>query len=193
MKYAILIGDGMSDTPLKELGGKTPLEAARTPNMDYLAQNGECGWVNNVPAGMPPGSDVAAMSIFGYDPQKLYTGRGPLEAASLGVKLNKGDVAFRCNLVTINDGLMDSFTAGHISTEEAAHTRIVHAGAEVVEAGQVVELLTGVQEVGLRGAGVAVQLAEGSVGVAVNDGAGVVGLHFVTEIAGCFGTISGRD
>ena len=119
MKYAILIGDGMSDTPLKELGGKTPLEVAKTPNLDYLAQNGVCGWVNNVPSGMPPGSDVAAMSIFGYDPKKDYSGRGPLEAASLGVKLKKDEVAFRCNLVTVKDGLMNSFTAGHISTEEA--------------------------------------------------------------------------
>ena len=119
MKYIILIGDGMSDYPLKELGGKTPLEAAKTPNMDFLAQNGECGFVQNVPAGMPPGSDVAAMSIFGYDPKKYYTGRGPLEAASLGVKLKKNEVAFRCNLVTVKDGKMDDFTAGHISNEEA--------------------------------------------------------------------------
>jgi len=119
MKYLILIGDGMSDYPLKELGGKTPLEAAKTPNMDFLAQNGECGWVQNVPSGMSPGSDVAAMSIFGYDPKKYYTGRGPLEAASLGVKLKKNEVAFRCNLVTVKDGKMDDFTAGHISTEEA--------------------------------------------------------------------------
>ncbi|MFA4967436.1 MAG: cofactor-independent phosphoglycerate mutase [Candidatus Margulisiibacteriota bacterium] len=120
MKYLVLIGDGMSDLPLKELGGKTPLEAAKTPNMDFLAQNGTCGWVNNIPKGMTPGSDVAATSIFGYDPKKSYTGRGPLEAASLGVKLKKGDVAFRCNLVTVKDGKMDDFTAGHISTEEAA-------------------------------------------------------------------------
>jgi len=119
MKYLVLIGDGMSDYPVKELGGKTPLEAAKTPNMDFLAQNGECGWVQNVPSGMSPGSDVAAMSIFGYDPKKYYTGRGPLEAASLGVKLNKNEVAFRCNLVTVKDGKMDDFTAGHISNREA--------------------------------------------------------------------------
>jgi 2,3-bisphosphoglycerate-independent phosphoglycerate mutase len=118
-KYLVLIGDGMSDYPLKELKGKTPLQAAKTPNMDYLAQNGTCGWVSNIPEGMAPGSDVAAMSIFGYDPKKFYTGRGPLEAASLGVKLKKGDLAFRCNLVTIRDGKMEDFTAGHISTEEA--------------------------------------------------------------------------
>ena len=119
MKYLVLIGDGMSDLPLKELKGKTPLQVAKTPNMDYLAQNGLCGWVNNVPNGLPPGSDVASMSIFGYDPAKYYTGRGPLEAASLGVKLSKDDVAFRCNLVTVKDGKMKDFTAGHISTPEA--------------------------------------------------------------------------
>jgi len=119
-KYLVLIGDGMSDYPLKELGGKTPLEVANTPNMDFLAQNGQCGWVQNVPSGMPPGSDVAAMSIFGYDPKKYYTGRGPLEAASLGIKLKKNEVAFRCNLVTVKDGKMDDFTSGHISTDEAA-------------------------------------------------------------------------
>jgi 2,3-bisphosphoglycerate-independent phosphoglycerate mutase len=120
MKYLVLIGDGMSDYPLKELGGKTPLEAAKTPNMDFLAQNGQCGWVSNVPSGLSPGSDVAAMSIFGYDPKKYYTGRGPLEAASLGIELKKNEVAFRCNLVTVKNGKMEDFTAGHISTKEAA-------------------------------------------------------------------------
>jgi len=119
MKYFVVIGDGMSDLPLKELGGKTPLEAASTPNMDYIAKYGVCGWTKNVPSGMTPGSDVAAMSIFGYDPKKGYTGRGPLEAASLGVRLGEKDIAFRCNLVTIGDGKMKDFTAGHISTDEA--------------------------------------------------------------------------
>ena len=119
MKYFVIIGDGMSDLPLKELGGKTPLEAANTPNLDYIAQYGVCGWTKNIPAGMTPGSDVAAMSIFGYDPKEGYTGRGPLEAASLGVKLGENDVAFRCNLVTLKDGSMKDFTAGHISTDEA--------------------------------------------------------------------------
>ena len=119
MKYLVLIGDGMSDLPVKELKGKTPLEAAQTPNMDFMAQQGDCGWTLNVPAGLPPGSDVAAVSIFGYDPRKCYTGRGPLEAASLGVRLKKGEVAFRLNLVTVKDGRMDDFTSGHISTAEA--------------------------------------------------------------------------
>ncbi|MBI5400342.1 cofactor-independent phosphoglycerate mutase [Candidatus Saganbacteria bacterium] len=118
-RYLVLIGDGMSDRPLKELGEKTPLEAAKTPNLDFLAQNGICGWANNVPKNFPPASDVANLSIFGYDPQKYYTGRGPLEAASLGVKINKNKIAFRCNLVTVADGRMKDFTAGHIETEEA--------------------------------------------------------------------------
>ena len=119
MKYLVLIGDGMADYPLKQLRGKTPLAAARTPNMDFLARNGLCGRVRNIPAGMEPGSDVAAVSIFGYEPQKYYTGRGPLEAASLGVKLGKNEVAFRCNLVTIKNKKMESFTAHHIGSAEA--------------------------------------------------------------------------
>lgn len=109
----------MSDKPLKRLKGKTPLEAARTPNMDHIAKGGICGWANNVPKGMHPGSDVAGMSIFGYNPKKYYSGRGPLEAASLGVKLKKGDIAFRCNLVTVKGRKMKDFTAGHIGTGEA--------------------------------------------------------------------------
>ncbi|MBN2057970.1 MAG: cofactor-independent phosphoglycerate mutase [Candidatus Saganbacteria bacterium] len=117
-RYLVLIGDGMSDWPLKELGGRTPLAAARTPNLDFLARNGRCGWVSNVPKGLPPASDVANMSIFGYDPKKYYTGRGPLEAASLGIKLGKSEVAFRCNLVTVKDRRMKDFTAGHINTAE---------------------------------------------------------------------------
>lgn len=119
MKYIVLIGDGMSDVPIKKISGKTPLEVAHTPHFDFLAQNGICGWTNNVPKGMNPGSDVAAMSIFGYNPKKIYTGRGPLEAESLGVKLKDGQVAFRCNLVTVRNGLMEDFTAGHISNREA--------------------------------------------------------------------------
>ncbi len=119
MKYIVLIGDGMSDHPLKELKGKTQLEAAKTPNMDLIAQNGITGWTKNVPVGMEPASDVANMSIFGYDPKKYYSGRGPLEAASLDVKLAEDEVAFRCNLVSIKDGKMKDFTAGHIRTKEA--------------------------------------------------------------------------
>ena len=119
MKYVILVGDGMADLPLPELNGKTPLEAAKTPNMDQIAKEGIAGWVKNIPSGMQPGSDVASLSVFGYDPTKDYTGRAPLEAASMGVELDKDEVAFRCNFVTIENGVMRDFTAGHISSEEA--------------------------------------------------------------------------
>lgn len=134
MKYIILLGDGMSDYPLTELGGKTPLQAARTPNMDYLAAHGSVGLAKTVPAGLPPGSDVANLSVFGYNPVECYTGRAPLEAASIGVALHKDDVAMRCNLVTLENGAaglyMKDFSAGHIKTEQA--TKIIqHLGAEL--------------------------------------------------------------
>jgi 2,3-bisphosphoglycerate-independent phosphoglycerate mutase len=122
MKYLVLIGDGMADRPLQELGGKTPLMAARTPNMDALAQRGEVGLARTIPSGLPKGSEIANLSIFGYDPKRYYTGRGPLEAASIGVKLGPEDVAFRLNLVTLGviggSVIMEDYSAGHISTEE---------------------------------------------------------------------------
>ncbi len=120
MKYIILIGDGMAGRPLAELGGKTTLEAAHTKNIDRLLRKGKTGLVQNVPDGMAPGSDVACMSIFGYDPKKNFPGRGALEAAAQGIKLGKHDVAFRCNLVSIADNKMQDFTAGHIETKEAS-------------------------------------------------------------------------
>jgi 2,3-bisphosphoglycerate-independent phosphoglycerate mutase len=119
MKYVILVGDGMADRPLPQLKGKTPLEAAKIPNMNWIARNGICGLVNTVPKGLKPGSDVANLSIFGYDPRKCYSGRGPLEALNRGIKLGKNDVAFRCNLVRIEKGKMADYSAGHISTAEA--------------------------------------------------------------------------
>ncbi|MFH0925885.1 MAG: cofactor-independent phosphoglycerate mutase [bacterium] len=119
MKYVILVGDGMADYKIKELGNKTPLQAAITPNMDYIAKNGVIGMVNNTPKGMPVGSDVANLSVLGYEPEKYYTGRAPLEAVNIGVKLDKNDVAYRCNFVFIEDNIMKDFSAGHISTEEA--------------------------------------------------------------------------
>ena len=119
MKYIVLIGDGMADWPLRELDGQTPLQVAKTPNMDFLAKYGATGLARTVPKGMNPGSDIANMSIIGFDPKKYYSGRGPLEAASLGVNLKSGEVAFRCNLVTIKNDCMHDFTAGHISTSEA--------------------------------------------------------------------------
>lgn len=126
MKYIVIVGDGMADRPLKELGGKTPLQKASTPNMDKLAGRGISGRVRTVPAGMHPGSDVANLSILGYDPHKYYSGRAPLEAASIGVKLGRSDVAFRCNLVTLKynrsrtRAIMEDYSSGHITTEEAA-------------------------------------------------------------------------
>jgi len=122
MKYIILLGDGMADWPLKELGGRTPLEYAHTPHMDRIAREGTLGIIDTIPAGFSPGSDVAIMSLLGYDPVEFYTGRGPLEAANMGVQLGADDIAFRCNLVTLQgkeEYMMEDFTAGHISTEEA--------------------------------------------------------------------------
>lgn len=119
MKYVVIVGDGMPDLPLNELQGKTPLEAASTPNMDFIASNGFCGVANFIPETLPPGSDVANLSLFGYDPLKYFTGRGPLEAASMGVELKKDDVAFRMNLVNLENGVMNSYSAGHISTADA--------------------------------------------------------------------------
>ncbi|OQB11232.1 MAG: cofactor-independent phosphoglycerate mutase [Candidatus Omnitrophica bacterium ADurb.Bin205] len=119
MKYIVLVCDGMADYPVKELAGRTPIEAARTPNMDFIAKHGRIGRVRTVPAGFTPGSDIAQVSIFGYDPKKYYTGRGPLEAANLGVELEEDDVAFRCNLITASGDILRDYSAGHISSREA--------------------------------------------------------------------------
>jgi 2,3-bisphosphoglycerate-independent phosphoglycerate mutase len=123
MKYIVLLGDGMSDYPLEEKGGKTPLEISQTPSMDSIANQGMIGLVKTIPDGIPPGSDVANLSVLGYDPSLYYTGRAPIEAASIGVPLGADDVAFRCNLVTLNgegDNLfMYDYSAGHISTDAA--------------------------------------------------------------------------
>jgi len=119
MKYAVLIGDGMADYPIEKLGGRTILQAARTPAMDSIAARGRTGLAQTVPDGFPPGSDVANMSIIGYDPAAYYSGRAPLEAASMGVALEADDVAFRCNLITIENGMIKDYSAGHISSDEA--------------------------------------------------------------------------
>lgn len=119
MKYAIIIPDGAADEPQPSLGGKTPLEAAHTPAMDALAARGRVGLTNHVPDSLPPGSEVACMSLMGYDPLEFFTGRAPLEAAAQGIVLGPCDTAVRCNLVTIRDRVMEDFTAGHVSTEEA--------------------------------------------------------------------------
>lgn len=122
MKHIILLGDGMADYPLAALGGKTPLEFSRTPNMDRLAAEGTLGLIDTIPAGFSPGSDVANLAVLGYDPCLCYSGRGPLEAANIGVPIGTRDVAFRCNLVTLhgnqNECMLD-FTAGHIHSETA--------------------------------------------------------------------------
>jgi len=123
MKYIILVGDGMGDRPIAELGGKTPLAHAKTPAMDRIASQGELCLVRTVPEGFPPGSDVANLSLLGYLPHECYSGRAPLEAASLGVSLAPDEIAFRCNLVTLrfeeDRVFMEDYSSGHISTQEA--------------------------------------------------------------------------
>jgi 2,3-bisphosphoglycerate-independent phosphoglycerate mutase len=118
-KYAIIIPDGAADEPIERLGNKTALEAADIPNMDKISMQGRQGIVRTVPAGMEPGSDVAQMSLLGYDPQRYYSGRAPIEAAARDIKLSADDWVFRCNLITIADGKMADHSAGHISTKEA--------------------------------------------------------------------------
>ncbi|MBI3302925.1 MAG: cofactor-independent phosphoglycerate mutase [Deltaproteobacteria bacterium] len=125
MKYVVLQGDGMADWPVAELGNKTPLEYARTPNMDRIASLGLLGLTHTIPDGYPSGSDVGTMSLLGYDPRRYHTGRSPIEAASMGVELGPDDIAFRCNLVTLGTGpdgaeIMVDFAADHISSLEAA-------------------------------------------------------------------------
>ncbi|MGO8945277.1 MAG: cofactor-independent phosphoglycerate mutase [Syntrophobacteraceae bacterium] len=145
-KFIILVGDGMGDYPLDRLGGLTPLEAARTPNLDRLVRIGTLGIVQTIPAGMEPGSDVANMSLLGYDPAVYHTGRGPLEAASIGVRLEPDEVAFRCNLVFLSEDeagnvVMADYSAGHISTPEA-HEIIVSLQSAV--SGSALKLYAGV-------------------------------------------------
>lgn len=118
-KIVVLVGDGMGDYPVEELGGRTPLQAANIPHIRRLAAAGEVRMVQTVPrSGLPPGSDVANLSLLGYKPEDYYTGRAPIEAAGAGIPLAPNDVAFRCNLVTITNGRMDDYSAGHISSEE---------------------------------------------------------------------------
>ena len=127
MKYIVILCDGMADEPLDKLDGKTPLEAARTPNMDRLAKSAEIGMARTVPEGMAPGSDTANLSVIGYDPRKYYSGRSPLEALSIGADMRSDDVSFRCNLVTLSeaeeqyeDHTILDHSSGEISTEDAA-------------------------------------------------------------------------
>lgn len=118
MKYVIVIPDGCADEPQESLGGKTPLQAAYKPHMDRIAQTGVVGRSNNVPAGLTPASDVATLSLFGYDPLQVYTGRAPLETVAMGLRLGAGDWAIRCNLVHVDREEMRDFTSGHITSED---------------------------------------------------------------------------
>lgn len=126
MKYAVILCDGMADYPVPQFDGRTPMMLAKKPNIDRLAQKGEVGLVRTVAEGLKPGSDVANLSVMGYDPKKYYTGRSPLEAVSMDVPMNETDIAFRCNLVTLSDEenysdkTMVDYCAGDISSEEAA-------------------------------------------------------------------------
>ena len=125
MKYVLVLGDGMADEPIEELGGKTPLEYAKTPVMDELAAHGEIGMVHTIPEGMKPGSDTANLSVMGYDPVKFYSGRSPLEALSIGVPMKDTDISYRVNIVTLDDAepfekktILDH-SSSEISTEDS--------------------------------------------------------------------------
>jgi 2,3-bisphosphoglycerate-independent phosphoglycerate mutase len=125
MKYIVMLGDGMADRPIKELGGKTPLQKAFKPNMDKLSSEGITGKIRTIPKDFHPGSDIANLSILGYNPSVYYSGRAPLEAASIGINLGKDDIAYRCNLVSLKfnkdktKAVMEDYSSGHITTEEA--------------------------------------------------------------------------
>jgi 2,3-bisphosphoglycerate-independent phosphoglycerate mutase len=119
MKYLVLVPDGCADEPLAELDGRTPLEAAHMPHLARLASSAEVGLAEVIPPGLPPGSDVGNLAILGYDPAEYHTGRAPIEAAAMGVELTPGEVAFRCNLVTVVDDVMVDFAAGHVTSEQS--------------------------------------------------------------------------
>lgn len=120
MKYIIILGDGMADEPIKELENKTPLQVAHKPAIDHLATIGNCGMVNTIPKGFTPGSEIANMAVLGYDVPKVFEGRGSLEAASMGIPIENGEMAMRCNLICIENERIKNHSAGHISNEEAA-------------------------------------------------------------------------
>lgn len=120
MKYIIVLGDGMADEPIEALENKTPLQAVSKPAIDWVAAHGRSGMLATVPAGFAPGSEIANLSVLGYDVPKVFEGRGSLEAASMGVKIEDGEMAMRCNLITIEDGKIKNHSAGHISNAEAA-------------------------------------------------------------------------
>jgi 2,3-bisphosphoglycerate-independent phosphoglycerate mutase len=119
MKYLIILGDGMADEPIEDYGGKTPLQMAKKPHIDWLAKNGKTGMLKTIPESMHPGSEIANLSVLGYDVESVFEGRGVLEAASMGVNLRPGDLAMRCNLICVEDEKIKTHSAGHISTSEA--------------------------------------------------------------------------
>ncbi|HTY75825.1 MAG TPA: cofactor-independent phosphoglycerate mutase [Candidatus Nanoarchaeia archaeon] len=141
MKYLLIVGDGMADYPIPELGGKTPLQVAHKPNMDTLAAKGRSGLIKNVPNDMHPGSETAILSLLGYDPHLYCTGRGPLEAPARGIKLGKADAAFRCNLITQKEGRIIDYSAGHITTGEAE--QLIEAIRKAFEKSGKVEFYSG--------------------------------------------------
>jgi 2,3-bisphosphoglycerate-independent phosphoglycerate mutase len=120
MKYILIIGDGMADYKIPKLGNLTPLQVANKPNIDKITTIGRSGLLKTIPEGLKSGSDVAILSVLGYDPKKVFTGRGPFEAAAKGIKLKENDVAFRCNLITEKNGKISDYSADHISTKEAS-------------------------------------------------------------------------
>ncbi len=119
MKYILVVGDGMADYPIPELDNRTPLQAAHKPNMDAIAAKGRNGLLKTIPDGLSAGSDVAILSVLGFDPQRFYTGRGAFEAAARGIQLKEKDVAFRCNLITEKDGILADYSAGHITSKDS--------------------------------------------------------------------------
>ena len=118
MKHIIILGDGMADHAVERLGGKTPMQYAHTPYMDMLAREGKTGRLHTIPAGFMPGSEVANTAILGYDLNKVYEGRGPLEAASIGYEMQPDDFAMRCNIITLADGRIKNHHGGHLKTED---------------------------------------------------------------------------
>ncbi len=141
MKYVLVVGDGMADYPVPEFGNITPLQAAYKPNMDEIAAKGINGLLRTVPEDLKPGSDTAILSVLGYDPKLFLTGRGPFEAAARGIQLNENDIAFRCNLITEKDGVLVDYSAGHITTKEAAN--LIDALKKVFEKPNELEFFSG--------------------------------------------------
>jgi 2,3-bisphosphoglycerate-independent phosphoglycerate mutase len=144
VKYIVLVPDGCADEPLVELDNQTPLEAAAMPNLAALAERAEVGRAQVIPPGLPPGSDVGNLSILGYDPSRYHTGRAPIEAAAMGVKFGSDEVAFRCNLVTVTDGLMVDFAGGH-PTNEQSHAIIAALNEELGDGRNGVRFYPGVE------------------------------------------------